>query len=196
MTKRPLIVGLGGSIRPNSVTERALTIALEHAGRMGCKTRLIGHAALPLELYDPGSRERTERATHLVESLREADGVIIGTPSYHCGVSGIIKNAIDFIEDLCNDERPYLEGRAVGLIVCAEGVQAMGSTVSSLRDIIHSLRGWPTPYNASILTLGKPFGGDGEEADPAALRACQLVCEEVIDFARMRLIAAASMPRH
>lgn len=196
MTKRPLIVALGGSIRPNSITERALEIALEHAGRMGCKTRLIGSAELPLELYDPGNRDRTDRAAYLVDSLRQADGLIIGSPSYHCGVSGFIKNAIDFIEDLRADERPYLEGRAVGLIVCAEGMQAMGSTVSSLRDIVHSLRGWPTPYSASILTRGNPFGGNGDEADPAALRACQLVCEEVIDFARMRLLTADSMPRH
>lgn len=185
-SKRPLIVGLGGSIRPNAISERAISIALEHVARRGCRTQLLGHAEMPLELFDPATRERSERAHYLVDSLRQADGLIIATPSYHCGVSGLIKNAIDFIEDLRNDERPYLEGRAVGIIVCADGLQAIGSTISSLRDIIHALRGWPTPYAASILNTGHPFGSDGQESDPAALRACQLVADEVFEFTRMK----------
>ncbi|MDO5102200.1 MAG: NAD(P)H-dependent oxidoreductase [Lautropia sp.] len=196
MSKRPLIVGLGGSIRANSITERALRVALEHAGRLGCRTKLIGNAELPLELYDPGTTSFSDRANVLIESIREADGIIFGTPSYHGGVSGHVKNAIDFIEALRTDERPYLQGRAVGVIVCADGMQAMGSTISSLRDIIHSLRGWPTPYSAALHTLRHPFGADGQEADPAALRACQAVADEVVEFVRMRVLSAASMPRH
>lgn len=196
MSKRPLIVALGGSIRANSITERALRIALEHAGRMGCRTKLIGNAELPLELYDPGAAEHSDRAQVLIQSIREADGLIFGTPSYHSGVSGHVKNAIDFIEALRTDSRPYLEGRPVGVIVCADGMQAMGSTVSSLRDIIHSLRGWPTPYSATLHSIRHPFGGpNGEEPDPAAIRACQTVCEEVIQFVRMRTLSAAAMPR-
>lgn len=195
-SKRPLIVGLGGSIRPASVSERALGIALEHLARRGCRTHLIGHAEIPLELFDPAEPDRSERAASLVARIREADGLIIGTPSYHCGVSGIVKNAIDFIEDLRTDERPYLDGRAVGIIVCADGMQAIGPTIGSLRDIVHSLRGWPTPYAGAILNNGRPFGGDGQEADPAALRACQLVADEVFEFTRMKALAAAEMPRY
>ncbi|MDO4904504.1 MAG: NADPH-dependent FMN reductase [Lautropia sp.] len=196
MAQRPLIVALGGSIRPNSITERALSVALEHAGRMGCRTKLIGNAELPLELYDPAAVDFSERARVMIDSLREADGVIIGTPSYHSGVSGHVKNAIDFIEALRTDERPYLEGRAVGIIVCADGMQAMGSTVSSLRDIVHSLRGWPTPYSATLHSIRHPFGGpNGEEADPAALRACQTVSDEIMYFMRMKALSAGQMPR-
>jgi FMN reductase len=127
----------------------------------------------------------------MVEALRRADGVIIATPAYHGGISGLVKNAIDFTEDMRADPRVYLEGRAVGCIVCAEGAQAMGTTMVSLRAIVHALRGWPTPYGAAIASSTKPFGGPDRQPDPAAIKACETVGEEVARFALMSLASRA-----
>ena len=59
-----------------------------------------------------GVVEVTESA--LQRDIWGSDGLIIATPSYHGGVSGMIKNALDYIEALRDDARPYLHGRAVG----------------------------------------------------------------------------------
>jgi len=187
MTHPPLIVGLGGTTREGSTSERALQHALAHARTLGCETLAFGSAQLPAEAYDPARPERSSAAQALVAALRRADGVIITTPAYHGGVSGLVKNAIDFTEDLRADVRPYLQGRAVGCIVCADGPQAMGSTLASLRAIVHALRGWPTPFGAALNSIGRPFGGDAQAADPAALKACETIAEEVVGFARMAL---------
>jgi FMN reductase len=82
--------------------------------------------------------------------VRRCDGLVIGTPGYHGGVSGLVKNAIDLLEDLRSDARVYLDGRPVGLVVTAGGWQACGVTLSSLRDMVHALRGWPTPTGIAI----------------------------------------------
>lgn len=187
MTKRPLIVGIGGTTRPGSTAERAMLAVLAHAESLDCDTMAFGSGALPLEAYDPGRAERSEQAIELISALRRCDGVVIATPAYHGGVSGLMKNAIDFIEDMRADPRVYLSGRAVGCVVSADGPQAMGSTLSALRAIVHALRGWPTPYGAAIAARSKPFGGDGATPDPAALGACAIVAEEVAAFARMML---------
>ncbi len=55
----------------------------------------------------------------LVEAVRECDGLVLGSPAYHGGLSGLVKNALDYLEDLHDDAPPYLDGRAVGCIVCA-----------------------------------------------------------------------------
>ena len=183
MTKPLFIVGLGGTLRDGSSSEQALQIALAHAASRGCETQLLAGPDLLLAHYDPGRSQRSPVEAALVAALRRADGVILATPGYHGGVSGLVKNAIDYIEDLREDERVYLSGRAVGCIVCAHGPQAMGTTLSSMRDIIHSLRGWPTPFGAAINVLQRPFGGPGAEPDPMALQACQTVADEVVDFA-------------
>jgi FMN reductase len=192
MSPPPFIVGLGGTTRVGSTTERAMFAALAHAQTLGCRTQAFGCGQLPTEPYDPARPDRSAQAVALVQALREADGVVIVTPAYHGGVSGLVKNAIDFVEDLREDERVYLAGRAVGTIVCAEGPQAIGATLASLRAIVHSLRGWPTPYGAALNTSNRPMGSETEPADPAALRACETVAAEVVQFARMaRALAAA-----
>jgi FMN reductase len=184
MTSPPFIVGLGGTTREGSTAERALRAALARAEHLGCKTAIFAANGLPGELYDPNRSERSERAASMLDALRRADGVIIATPAYHGGISGLVKNAIDFIEDLRTDQRVYLQDRAVGAIVCADGPQAMGSTLAALRAVVHSLRGWPTPYAATINSRNRPFGGDGQAADPAALQACEAVADDVVAFAR------------
>jgi FMN reductase len=184
MNTRPFIVGLGGTTRVGSTSERALGAALAEAEALGCETLLLGSAQLPSEPYDPTRADRSALAQALVAALRRADGVIIATPSYHGGISGLVKNAIDFTEDLRSDAKPYFEGRAVGCIVCAEGPQAMGSTLGSLRAIVHALRGWPTPYGAALNSRDAPFGSADKPADPGAVKACQAVAREVVQFAR------------
>ncbi len=184
MSSRPFIVGLGGTTREGSTAERALRTALARAEQLGCETAIFAANGLPGELYDPNRPERSERATSMVEALRRADGVIIATPAYHGSISGLVKNAIDFIEDLRGDKRVYLQDRAVGSIVCADGPQAMGATLAALRAVVHSLRGWPTPYAATLNTRNRPFGGDGHSPDPAAIQACETVADEVVAFTR------------
>lgn len=182
MSDRPFIVGIGGTTRPTSTTERVLRLALDRAGALGARTQLIGGAELPVEPYDPARSDRSANALELVARLREADGVIVATPSYHGSLSGLVKNALDYIEDLRSDPRPYLDGRAVGCVVVAEGPQSMGSTLVALRSIVHALRGWPTPYAACIDASTPPFGPDGPAR--GVTEALELVARQVVDFAR------------
>jgi FMN reductase len=182
---KPLIIGIGGTTRVGSTSERALAVALAHAQSLGCDIQTFGADAMPIEPYDPARVDRSDKARAMVAALRAADGVIIATPSYHGGISGLVKNAIDFVEDMRADARVYLAGRAVGCIVVAEGAQAMGTTITSLRAIVHTLRGWPTPYAATLNSAAKPFGNGDAPADPGAIKACQLVGEEVVQFAKM-----------
>jgi FMN reductase len=199
MADRPFIVGIGGTTRPGSTSERALHLALAAAERRGARTQLFGGAALPLEPYDPARDGRSPAALQLVEALRQADGVIVATPSYHGSLSGLVKNALDYTEDLRLDTRPYLDGRAVGCIVVAEGAQAMGSTLMALRSIVHALRGWPTPYAAAVDAKSRPFGADGAPPPESVSDALDTVAGQVVDFARMRSLltaqaGAAAMP--
>ena len=146
----PLVIGIGGTTRPTSSTTRALATSLEAAAACGARTLLIAGDELDLPMFDPTVAERHPRARALIECIRRADGLIIGSPGYHGGISGRVKNALDYIEDLRDGEEPYLSGRAVGLLVCADGWQAAVTTLTALRSVIHALRGWPTPLGVAI----------------------------------------------
>ena len=180
MSKPPLIVGIGGTTRPGSATERCLSLALAHAQSLGCRTQLVAGPQLPLEIYDASRAERSPAAAALVEAVRQADGLILASPSYHGSLSGLMKNALDYVEDLRMDERVYLQNRAVGCIVCAEGAQALGSTLVALRSVVHALRGWPTPFGAAIHTAVRPFDESGRVTDDSVLWSCNTVAAEVV----------------
>lgn len=183
--RRPLLVGIGGTTRPGSSTERALSAALAHAETLGATTQLFGGrelAALPA--FNPENQTRTPQEIAFVEAVRQADGILFASPGYHGGVSGLVKNAIDLLEDLRTDSRVYLDGRAVGCIVTAAGWQGCNTTLGALRSIVHALRGWPTPLGVTLNTAGVSlFDASGRCTDAAAQRALEMLAEQALAFA-------------
>jgi FMN reductase len=150
--------------------------ALLCAEREGAETFLVGGEELAgLPHYRPDRPDRTSAQLEVLAAVRRADGLILGTPTYHGGVSGLVKNAIDLLEDLRDDPRPYLEGRTVGCIVTTAGWQGAGATLQSLRTIVHALRGWPTPYGVTINTTVPGAMGPEAVAATVALLSRQVV---------------------
>ncbi|MEJ8571983.1 NAD(P)H-dependent oxidoreductase [Microbaculum marinum] len=182
---RPYIVGIGGTPRLGSTAEMALRHCLKAAEALGADTELISGPALELAIFDPGNPHRPPAARRLVQAIRRADGVMLSSPAYHGTLSGFIKNALDYVEDLRDGPAPYLEGRAVGCIVCADGTQAIGTALVTLRSIIHSLRGWPTPFAATVNAAAKPFAGGGPLDEQLAAQLAK-VAGQVMEFAEMR----------
>jgi len=180
--RAPYIVGIGGTTRPGSSTESALRVALQHAQQLGARTRLFGGEALAaLEGYSPEQASRSEGQRAIVEAVRQADAVIFASPGYHGGVSGLVKNAIDLLEDLRADERVYLDGMPVGCIVTAAGWQGCNTTLGALRSIVHALRGWPTPLGVTLNTAGvKLFDTSGNCLDDQVIASLRTLAEQVV----------------
>jgi FMN reductase len=193
--RRPLIVGIGGTTRAASSTERALAFALRGAEQAGARTKLFDGAFLHnLPHYAPERSQLTREQTELIETVRDADALVIATPGYHGGVSGLVKNALDTLEELRDDERPYLDGRAVGCIVTAYGWQATGSVLTSLRSIAHALRGWPTPFGAGINTLETRFDSADSCSDPKVAEQLATVGRQAAEFALVFNAQRGSVP--
>jgi FMN reductase len=190
----PFIVGIGGTARPNSTSERAVVEALRSAERLGAETRLFdGVFVSGLPLYVPDRKERTEPERDYIETMRRCDGVIVGTPGYHGSLSGPVKNILDLLEDTARDERPYLEGRAFGCVVTAYGWQACGTTLVALRMIAHALRAWPTPFGAALNASTPLFETDGTCIDAKIERQLAVVAGQVVEFARHRAAGLAAV---
>jgi FMN reductase len=159
---------------------------LAAAERAGAKTKLISGTALQLPLYQPDNPERSDGARDLVAELALADGIILGSPGYHGGISGLVKNALDYAEDLRTDARPYFSGRAVGCIATAGGWPAAVNTLGALRDMVHALRGWPTPLGAAINSTEKIFDEQGTCQVQRVAQMLDVIAVEVMDFVRRR----------
>lgn len=182
---RPFVLGIGGTQRPNSTSEKALRRVLALAEQSGAATDILAGQSICLPLYDPTSKHRSAEAERLVEALRRADAVIFASPAYHGGISGLIKNAIDYVEDMREDEQPYLANRAVGTIITAYGDQALGSTIGAMRNITHALRGWPLPIGVGINALRCTFDVDSRPSDAHVDCQLETMAGQAVDFAAM-----------
>lgn len=182
--QRPRIVGIGGTTKAGSSTEKALVACLAAAERLGAEVQVIPGASLAcLPLYSPEETLRTPEQVRFVDTVRQADGLILATPAYHAGMSGLLKNAIDLLEDLRDQPRPYLDGRAVGCIVTAYGWQGAGTTLTSVRTIVHALRGWPTPLGVTLNTAIPLFDSAGLCMDPRTQTQFEMLAAQVVSFA-------------
>ena len=189
----PFIVGIGGTARENSTSERAVVEALRSAERLGAETRLFdGTFVSGLPLYVPDRRERTDAERDFIATMRRCHGVIVGTPGYHGSLSGPIKNVLDLLEDTARDEHPYLEGRAFGCVVTAYGWQACGTTLVALRMIAHALRAWPTPFGAALNASTPLFETDGTCIDTKIAEQLAVVAGQVVEFAVHRAAGRAA----
>ena len=183
----PLVVGIGGSSRAGSSSERMLARSLEHLAAhpidgVPVDTELIGGAELArLPIYSTEQDGLIPEAERLVDLVSRADAVVIATPGYHGAMSGLIKNALDHLEFLRDAERPYLDGRAVGIIVSAAGWQACGTTLVSVRSTVHALRGWPTPFAATVNTAEPVQLEDGRYTERVD-GALSVVAQQVAQF--------------
>lgn len=187
------IVGIGGSTRPDSSSEIALRIALEACSLAGTDTTLLSASALALPFYDPQQAKSSTAANGYLSAIRAADGLIISSPGYHGGISGLIKNAIDWLEELAQDQRPYVDTLPVGCISVAGGAQTSVAAMASLRTVVHTLRGFPTPLGVAINAVPGLFTS-GECTDPAVRRQLHLLGGQVAEYAALVRAARAAEP--
>ncbi|QGZ93795.1 NADPH-dependent FMN reductase [Terricaulis silvestris] len=184
--KNTFIVGIGGTLRSDSSSERALRFCLDKAAGAGARTAMFSGEDLRAPLFEPGQAIADGSMRRLVDALRQADGVIIASPGYHGSISGSLKNVLDYTEEMARDERPYFEGRAVGCIVSAGGWQAAAATLAALRAIVHALRGWPTPLGVLLNSAEPVFEADGRCRSAETAGALGIMTQQVLDFASTR----------
>ncbi|WP_127113563.1 NADPH-dependent FMN reductase [Shimia sediminis] len=121
------LLGLSGSLRANS----ANTKLLHEAARLS-DAHYTG-ADLHLPLYDndvEDAKGLPEAVETLVRQIAEADAVAISTPEYNSGVSGVLKNALDWISR--SSGNPWAD-KPVILISAAAGRSGGARALTMLR---------------------------------------------------------------
>ncbi|WP_299954543.1 NAD(P)H-dependent oxidoreductase [uncultured Roseobacter sp.] len=133
------VLGLSGSLRKASTN----TKLLHEAARL-FEDCVFSVADLNLPLYD-GDFESAEGVPQSVQTLADdvaaADAVLISTPEYNKGPSGVLKNALDWISR--TSTRPW-SGKPVAVMSAAAG-RAGGERAQMV------LRGFMVPFRPRIL---------------------------------------------
>jgi azobenzene reductase len=157
MTK---VVAVSGSLRDGSYTKAALHYALDAAEEAGAETDYIDLAQVDLPLYDPDvDVEDAGEAEDLMARMREADGVLLGSPVYHDSYSGALRS----FHDYCSFDE--YENTVVGLLVVAGG-GTIANTLSDMRSTVRGVHGWTMPLQVGIRGARNYFEERDEPAAP------------------------------
>ena len=133
------LLGISGALRKDSFN----TKLVNEAARLFAPDEFV-LANLHLPLYD-GDLEDTEGVPEAVQKLhaqiKAADAVVISTPEYNKNISGVLKNALDWLSRV--RPGPWI-GKPVAIMSAASG-RAGGERAQ------YSLRHCMTPFNPRIL---------------------------------------------
>lgn len=173
------VAGICGSLRKGSFTKMALQVALAGAKEAGAQTRLIDLSEYHLIFCDGKEDESgyPKDVFTLREDVREAQGIILATPEYHGGYSGVLKNALD----LMGFEE--FEGKMLGLVGVSGGRMGAFSAMNNLRAVGRALHAWVIPEQASIPEAYKVFDESGNLKDCALEKRLKEVGRQVARFA-------------
>ncbi|MGI8690158.1 MAG: NADPH-dependent FMN reductase [Thermomicrobiales bacterium] len=178
------ILGIVGSTRRGSMSLVALTAALLLAEEQGAHTTLAAVRDLDLPLYNGERQLQDYPATlhWLLDEVRAADGFVVCSPTYHGTISGAVKNVLDALEFLANEQPRYLGGKAVALLGYG-GASAM-NTINALYHTVRTLSAQVVP-TVVILSRDQLDSEQGAITEAGPRQRTATMMREVIDLARL-----------
>ncbi|MCB1044530.1 MAG: NAD(P)H-dependent oxidoreductase [Acidobacteria bacterium] len=180
------VVGISGSLRPGSFTKKAVMLALKGAQEQGAEIEYFDLATCRVacdgNTDDDGY---PESVNHLRQTVKNAHGLIVGTPEYHGSFSGVLKNALDLMGF---DE---VQGKMIGLVSVAGGAMGGIGALASLRTIGRHLHAWVVPHQVAIPFASQAFDQNGELKDTKLRERVLEVGRQVSQFSYLHHSAAA-----
>ncbi|MFN6562359.1 MAG: NADPH-dependent FMN reductase [Nostoc sp. ChiSLP01] len=172
------IVGIGGSLRPNSYTQLALQVAMQRIEALGGEVEILDLRELQLP-FCTGAKEYPEYpdVKRLQDTVSDAHGLILATPEYHGGVSGVLKNALDLMSF------DQLSDKVTGLISVLGG-QSNSNALNDLRLIVRWVHGWVIPEQIAIGQAWSAFNPEGKLLDEKLSQRFDQFAQSLVDNTR------------
>ncbi|MCS0609032.1 NAD(P)H-dependent oxidoreductase [Massilia solisilvae] len=161
--KNSVILAVSGSLRAASYNTAALRAAQQVAPPWAEVRLFDGIGALPL--FNPDlDNAAPEPVTAWRTALAEADAVLIASPEYAHGVTGVLKNALDWVVSM-----QHLPGKRVALLNTSPRAY---HAQESLREILRTMCLRLVPEASIDLPLqGSRMGVNGILARPDMVQA-------------------------
>jgi chromate reductase, NAD(P)H dehydrogenase (quinone) len=171
MTATPRILAFAGSTRKDSYNMRLVRIAAAGAKDAGAEVSVIHLRDFPLPLFDEDleREEGTPEAAGRLKGLMTGhDGFLIASPEYNSSISGVLKNAIDWVSRPVPGEAPLIAFRQKVFTIMSASPGALGGLrgLVHLRAILGNIGAIVLPDQVAVPKAFEAFLEDGRLEDP------------------------------
>src|SRR5918998_2498920 len=181
------VLALPGSLRAGSYNRRLLEAAGELAPP-GVSVDIYALESLPLYNRDVEAAGDPPAVAHLKEAISASDAVLVATPEYNAGTTGVLKNAIDWAS------RPPRESVLGNKPVAILGGGGRGGTRRAQAQIRAALehpgaRVLDEP-EVAVARVREKFDTEGELTDHAVRESIRSLVAGLVAEARQDAIAS------
>jgi NAD(P)H-dependent FMN reductase len=135
------VLAVVGSLQRESVTRVTIGHVAQRLQAAGCKVDVLDFEKEPLAIYNPDTAHVLPWYGELQARVHRADVIVLGTPDYHGGISGAMKNFLDHFWH-------EFAGKLFATIVASH---EKGLTVTDqLRTVARQCYAWTLPYGVSL----------------------------------------------
>jgi FMN reductase len=142
MKDAPLnVLAVVGSLQRDSVTRVVVRHVAKQLQADGCAVDVLDFQKEPLALYNPDTAHDLPGYAALQARVHRADVIVLGSPDYHGGISGAMKNFLDHFWH-------EFAGKLFAAVVASheKGLTA----IDQLRTVARQCYAWTLPYGVSL----------------------------------------------
>ncbi len=182
------VLAFSGSTRQESVNKKLVEEAAGMAREMGAKVTVIDLKDYAMPFYDgdiEANQGMPEGAKALRKLMLESDLVLIASPEYNHSVSGVLKNALDWLSR--NEEgkpsKDAFKGKRFALMSASPGKGGGARHLAHLKEIIEDVGGTVLSTQVSIPNAFSAFDAHGHLVNAQEKAALQKEIREGLGIA-------------
>ncbi len=167
----PRILAFSGSTRIDSFNARLVRVASAAARDAGAEVTDINLRDFPMPVFDQdfeAEHGKPEHAKKLTQLMVDHDGFLIASPEYNSSISGVLKNAIDWVsrpDDENSAPLAAFRGKVVTLMSASPGGLGGLRGLVHVRAILGNIGCIVLPDQVAVSSAHKAFNDDGTLAD-------------------------------
>ncbi|REL37806.1 NAD(P)H-dependent oxidoreductase [Rhodohalobacter sp. SW132] len=162
------IIAFAGSLRSGSFNKSLLKAAIEEASD-SLEIEIFDLDGIPLFNADIETEGDPKRVSEFKDAIRSADGILIASPEYNHGMTGVTKNAIDWASRPGNDMP--IGGKPVGILGASPGITGTARSQDQLRQSLKSVGAHCMPKPELLLFRAhEKFDNQGNLTDDSTRR--------------------------
>jgi len=176
------IIAFAGSLRKDSFNHiLAKTIGMQ-ALKAGAEVEVIELSDFDIPFFNEDLEQQGPIAgvEALKEKIRNADGLIVASPEYNGSISGVLKNALDWVSRTGPDAVPAFANTTVALVATSPGGLGGIRGLAHARDVFVGMGALVLSQQLAVGSAYQAFNPQGELTDPGMAAQADSLAQNLV----------------